>query len=104
MVGERSEAWWVAQHAGQTVGYMFLQKPYLDHLYVRSDWQGRGIGSSLLNKAKTLSPRQLELRDFKRNTNARAFYEAHGFHVVGYTDGQNNENEPDVRYVWISKQ
>jgi ribosomal protein S18 acetylase RimI-like enzyme len=103
-VGDRSEAWWVAQHAGQIVGYMFLQKQYLDHLYVRSGWQGRGIGSSLLNKAKTLSPRQLELRAFKRNTDAQAFYEAHGFHTVGCTDGQNNENEPDVRYVWSSEQ
>jgi hypothetical protein len=47
-----------------------------------------------------LSPHRLELRAFKRNTDAQAFYEAHGFHIVGGTDGQNNEKEPDVLYVW----
>jgi ribosomal protein S18 acetylase RimI-like enzyme len=103
-VGDRSEAWWVAHHAGQIVGYMFLHKQYLDHLYVRSDWQGRGIGSLLLDKAKTLSPRRLELSAFKRNANARSFYEARGFHIIGCTDGQNNEHEPDVQYVWSGGQ
>jgi ribosomal protein S18 acetylase RimI-like enzyme len=99
-VGDQSEAWWAAWHGGRIVGYLFLHKQYLDHLYVRSDWQGRGVGSSLLNKAKTLSPRRLELSTFKRNTNAQEFYKAHGFHIVGCTDGQNYEHEPDVQYVW----
>ena len=37
---------------------------------------------------------------FQRNSNARAFYEAQGFRAVGYTDGRNEENEPDVKYEW----
>jgi ribosomal protein S18 acetylase RimI-like enzyme len=101
-VSDRPEAWWVARHEGQIVGYMFLREEYLDHLYVRSDRQRRGIGSSLLDRARTLSPHRLELRAFERNADARAFYEAHGFHIVGRTDGQNSENEPDVLYVWSS--
>ncbi len=100
IVDDRSKAWWVARHAGQIVGYMFLHAQYLDHLYVRSRWQRRGIGSLLLDKAKALSPRRLELSAFQRNTAARAFYEAQGFHIVGCTDGQNSEHEHVVQYVW----
>ena len=47
-----------------------------------------------------LSPNRLVLRTFQRNAAARAFYEAHGFHAVGCTDGCNEEREPDVQYVW----
>jgi GNAT superfamily N-acetyltransferase len=79
---------------------MLIDGEDLDHLYVRPGWQRRGGGLSLLTKAKALSPRRLELRTFQRNINARAFYEAQGFCAVAYTDGQNEENEPDVQYEW----
>lgn len=99
-VGDRPAAWWVARIEHQIVGYMLLIGENLDHLYVRPDWQRRGVGSSLLNKAKTLSPSRLELWTFQRNTNARAFYETQGFRDVACTDGRNEENEPDVKYEW----
>jgi GNAT superfamily N-acetyltransferase len=79
---------------------MLIDGEDLDHLYVRPGWQRRGVGFSLLTKAKALSPRRLELRTFQRKINARAFYEAQGFCAVAYTDGQNEENEPDVQYEW----
>jgi ribosomal protein S18 acetylase RimI-like enzyme len=100
VVGDRPSAWWVARVGNEIVGYMLIDGEHLDHLYVRPGWQRRGIGLSLLTKAKVLSPRRLELWTFQRNSNARAFYEAHGFHVVECTDGHNEENEPDVKYEW----
>jgi RimJ/RimL family protein N-acetyltransferase len=49
---------------------------------------------------KTLSPNRLTLSTFQRNAKARAFNEAHGFRPVGFTDGDNDANEPDVQYEW----
>ena len=99
-VGARPGAWWVARHAGQIVGYMGIDGENLDHLYVLPGVQRRGVGTSLLCKAKTLSPQRLLLSVFQRNTDATTFYESRGFRVVGFTDGQNEENEPDVQYAW----
>ncbi|MBV8164802.1 MAG: GNAT family N-acetyltransferase [Candidatus Eremiobacteraeota bacterium] len=99
-VGHRPAAWWVATARDKLVGYMLIDGENLDHLYVRPGWQRRGIGLTLLAKAKALSPQRLELWTFQRNRNARAFYEAQGFHAVDCTDGRNEENEPDVKYEW----
>jgi hypothetical protein len=55
---------------------------------------------ALLNEAKAISPQRLELWTFQGNSNARAFYETQGFRAVEYTDGRNEENEPDVKYEW----
>jgi ribosomal protein S18 acetylase RimI-like enzyme len=98
-VGDRPAAWWVARWEGQIVGYMLVHGEDLDHLYVRPGWQRRGIGRALLAKAKALSPQRLVLWTFQRNAAARAFYEAHGFRVVGCSDGRNEEGEPDVQYM-----
>jgi ribosomal protein S18 acetylase RimI-like enzyme len=100
VVADRPSAWWVARVGKEIAGYMLIDGENLDHLYVRPGWQRRGIGLLLLSKAKALSPRRLELWTFQRNTNARAFYEAQGFRAVAYTDGRNEENEPDVKYEW----
>jgi GNAT superfamily N-acetyltransferase len=102
VVGDRPAAWWVACVEDRIVGYMLIDGEDLDHLYVRPDWQRRGVGLSLLNKARALSPQRLQLWTFQRNTNARTFYEARGFRAVECTDGRNEENEPDVRYEWGS--
>jgi GNAT superfamily N-acetyltransferase len=100
VVGKPRGAWWVARHAEDVIGYMLIDCGNLDHLYVRPDWQGRGIGRALLDKAKALSPHRLMLWTFERNINARAFYEAKGFRVMGRAEGRNEENEPDVQYAW----
>lgn len=99
-VGDLAGAWWIARSDEHIVGYMSVFGEYLDHLYVKSGVQRRRIGLTLLTKAKALSPQRLELRAFQRNVNARAFYEAQGFLITGFTDGENDENEPDVKYVW----
>src|SRR5215469_11173907 len=70
VVGDRPAAWWVATAADEVVGYMLIDGENLDHLYVRAGWQRRGIGLSLLTKAKDLSPLRLELWTFQRNRNA----------------------------------
>jgi GNAT superfamily N-acetyltransferase len=99
-VCDRPHAWWVVRHQGQVAAYMLIDGGDLDHLYVGPAYQGQGFGSALLAKAKTLSPRRLELWTFQRNARARAFYEARGFRAIRQTDGKNEEGEPDVQYEW----
>ncbi len=74
---------------------------WIEQLYVLPDAQGRGIGSALLAIAQQGAD-QLQLWTFQRNARARRFYEARGFVSIEETDGgRNEEQEPDVRYLWI---
>jgi ribosomal protein S18 acetylase RimI-like enzyme len=99
IVGDRPSAWWVARQGGRVVGHVLIDGEHLDHLYVHPEAQGCGIGSALLRKARSLSPRRVALVTFQRNASARAFYEKHGFRPLRFTDGENEEGEPDVHYV-----
>ena len=92
---------WVAERDGQIVGFLGLSPGWVDHLYVEPSSQNAGIGASLLEHAKELHPKELQLRAFQRNEGADRFYVRHGFRVVETTDGSvNMEREPDARYVW----
>ena len=92
---------WVAQTDDLVVGMLSLADDWLEQLYVDPDWQRGGIGTLLLSLAKRQAPAGLQLRTFQVNRTAQHFYERHGFQVVERTDGsQNEEHEPDARYVW----
>ncbi|WP_306226665.1 GNAT family N-acetyltransferase [Bosea beijingensis] len=92
---------WVAREAGRILGFLCLDGEDLDQLYLLPGEFRRGIGSSLLAKAKERSPERLHLFTFQRNTAARAFYERHGFRLVDLNDGERNEEgEPDALYEW----
>lgn len=99
-VGDRPSAWWVARRDSRVIGYMLIDGEEVDHLYVHPDSQGQGVGTALLRKAFNLSPRRVLLATAQRNTRARAFYERHGFRATGFTEGDNEEREPDVYYTW----
>ncbi len=91
---------WVAELAGEIVGYVAFRSDWIDHLYIHPDHQGQGIGPALL--AKALEDGQTkQLWAFQQNARARRFYEARGFVAVEFTDGAGNEEKtPDVRYEW----
>ncbi|WP_171166606.1 GNAT family N-acetyltransferase [Streptomyces sp. I05A-00742] len=92
---------WVAVAGDAVVGVMVLDGEDLDQLYLAPAWQRRGLGGRLVGLAKERRPGGLSLWTFEINDAARSFYERHGFVAVERTDGSGNEeNEPDVRYVW----
>jgi ribosomal protein S18 acetylase RimI-like enzyme len=92
---------WLAQVGGTPVGVLVLGADDVDWLFVHPDAQGRGVGSALLDHAKSRRPDGLALWVFESNTSAQRFYERHGFVAVRRTDGADNEeHQPDVRYVW----
>jgi ribosomal protein S18 acetylase RimI-like enzyme len=93
---------WVAEAAGTIAGFAGIEVGWLNHLYVDPARQGEGFGSSLLEQAKALQRRGLQLWVFQQNEGARRFYERNGFQLVELTDGSGNmEREPDARYEWV---
>src|ERR1700722_19851691 len=95
---------WGSFSSQELVGFIAFREVWIDQLYVLPTWQGRHIGTTLLNIAQSRFDR-LSLWTFKRNRNARKFYEKHGFRLVAETDGsRNEEKEPDVLYSWQRNQ
>ena len=82
------------------LGVIALSPGWIDHLSVATSEQGRGVGSGLLRLAQRRTPEDLQLWAFQRNVRARDFYERRGFVELRRTDGENEENEPDVLYRW----
>ena len=92
---------WVAEAAGDVVGYVRMTDTWLDDLYVLPAHAGCGVGSMLLDLVKALRPEGFALWVFEVNTPARAFYARHGLVETERTDGAGNEeHEPDVRMEW----
>lgn len=92
---------WVMERKGRVLGFIALRDSWVNHLYVLPRYQGIGIGTVLLDMAKEISPRSLQLWTFQENLRARTFYGRHGFIEVELTDGAaNEERTPDVRLVW----
>jgi len=89
---------------GQVVAWLDVFDSWVDQLYCHKEFTGRGIGLSLLNHAKGLSPNELMLYTFQVNEGARRFYAREDFIEVEQTDGASNEERaPDVRLLWRPK-
>ena len=97
---------YVAAAGGVLVGMMVLSRDgsfgWIDQLYLHPEAVGRGIGSQLLEEAKTSLSPPIRLYTFQANLGARRFYERHGFRAIEFTDGMGNEEKrPDVLYEWV---
>jgi len=92
---------WVAEHGDRILGLACWYDGWLEQLYVDPAHHNSGTGTALLTHVKKEHPKGLQLWTFQANAGARRFYERHGFVAVEFTDGSGNEeNTPDVRYVW----
>lgn len=83
------------------VGMIAYNEREISQLYIHIDYQGFGIGQTLLDKAKEQSSGRLSLYTFEVNENARRFYEKNGFKIIS-RGHENEENLPDILYEWIS--
>lgn len=84
---------------GTIVGFLCLEGPLIDQLFVAPQHQKQGVGSQLLDDAKSHCPKGLSLHTFQANRSARGFYEKRGFRAIGFGISEA-EGEPDVTYVW----
>jgi putative acetyltransferase len=88
----------VATDADKPIGFIAYKQDWISHLYILPDHHRKGIGTELLSYATNAYP-YLQLWTFQRNTQARRFYEKHGFKATIFTNGEGNEEkEPDLMY------
>jgi GNAT superfamily N-acetyltransferase len=81
------------------VGIIAFSDQEVAQLYILPGWQGQGIGTRLLQRALARADR-LTLATFQVNAEARAFYARHGFTETAWSDGDNQEGQPDVQMQW----
>ena len=93
---------WLAVDGNEIVGLLALGEHKVDQLHVEPRWQGRGVGTALLDRAEELAAEGLMLFTHQRNERARAFYERRGFRAVRFGESPPPESEPDVKYAWDS--
>ena len=91
---------WVATFDERVVAYLAMNGTYVDRLYVDPREWRKGWGTQLVNFAKQVSPRGLELHTHQANLVARALYERHGFRAVKFGLSPPPESAPDVEYHW----
>jgi ribosomal protein S18 acetylase RimI-like enzyme len=87
---------------GELVGFVAASTESVAQLHVRVGFQRRGIGTKLLEWAKTQSAGSLWLYTFQRNRGACAFYERNSFTPVarGFEPVWQLE---DVKYRWSAR-
>lgn len=98
---------WVVEQNVVIIGMMAIAEEqsvnWIEQLYVLPKATGQGAGSLLVAKAKSLNL-PIRLRTFQENLGARRFYERHGFKIIEFADGSENEEHcPDMLYEWNSE-
>ena len=97
------EVWLMEDADSQPLAVLILDGSWVDQLYVEPTCTGMGLGSRLIELAKSRRPTGLELWTFVTNTGAQRFYRRHGFVVAETTDGSRNEEQaPDIRFIWVA--
>jgi len=92
---------WVITTEERPAALLVLDHGWIDQLYVEPSVTGRGLGSRLVELAKSRRPAGLQLWTFATNVGAQRFYVRHGFTAVEATDGSGTEEKaPDVRFLW----
>ena len=89
----------LAVRGEELVGFLAASSESIAQLYVRVGFHRQGIGTQMLEWAKSESAGSLWLYTFQRNHGACAFYERHGFIEIerGFEPKWQLE---DVKYRW----
>lgn len=97
----------VVERDNEIIGMMALstaeETGWINQLYLHPSVVGQGIGTKLIERAKTELGSPIRLYTFQENQKAIRFYEQHGFKAIQYGDGSGNEeNCPDILYEWYA--
>lgn len=82
----------------EIMGFIGLNKEYIEGIFVLDQYQKRGIGKALLNHVKAKNE-HLSLNVYQKNLNAILFYQREGF-CIQYEDVDKNTGEKEYRMVW----
>ena len=89
---------YVDEEDGKIRGFIGITQGYIAGIFVSGDYQAQGIGSQLLDKAKTLYP-SLTLSVYAKNDRAVSFYLRKGFKIIKeQKDESTNEQEYVMQY------
>lgn len=79
-------------------GFVGLKGNYIAGIFIKEEFQSKGIGGKLISFLKTFKP-ELILNVYEQNENAVGFYEKHGFQI-----SQKNEEEEtghiEYQMIW----
>ncbi len=97
----------VATRGDAVVGMMVLSRDgesgWIDQLYLHPEHVGQGLGTLLLDRAKSTLGSPIRLYSFARNHDAQRFYERNGFTALSHGDGSGNEEHcPDTLFEWLA--
>jgi ribosomal protein S18 acetylase RimI-like enzyme len=90
----------VVRHEQAIVAFLASTPECVSQLYVRVQNIGQGLGTQLIETAKTESRGSLWLYTFAQNTYARRFYERHGF-VELERESENMYKLEAIKYKWL---
>lgn len=91
---------YIAIYNKKVIGIIAFNDHEINQLYIHIDYQGKGLGKSLLELAKANSKGRLTLFTFEVNKKAQSFYEENGFKIIG-RGYENEENLDDIKYEWV---
>lgn len=80
------------------VGFIGINENYIEGIFVDTNNQCNGIGTSLLNKVKE-NRNNLTLSVYKKNINAINFYKKNGFAITSESI-EENTNEVEYTMTW----
>ena len=91
----------LAETGGALIGFVTIDPKtmYLDQIVVAPEHWGSGVALMLLEEAKRISPRGIDLLVNKDNSRAIGFYEKHGFRYAG-EDKNPVSGRPVNRMSW----
>lgn len=80
------------------IGFIGINKNYIEGIFIKEEYQNKGVGSKLLNYIKNLY-NELYLNVYKNNDNAIEFYKKHNFNIIKeQIDKNTNEIELVMQY------
>ena len=80
------------------VGFLGVDKNYIEGIFIEENNQSKGVGTSLLNTVKE-NRSNLKLNVYKKNTNAISFYKKKGF-VITSENIDKNTGEKEYTMTW----
>lgn len=89
---------YVWEEKGELQGFVGLTGDYIAGIFVRSQSQGSGIGTRLLDRAKR-ERKELRLHVYRKNERAVRFYQREGFQVES-EDIDKNTGEAECLMRW----
>ncbi len=84
---------YIAKNNNTLLGFVSMMDEYLAAIFIRTNMQGLGIGSELINHVKEIRKR-IQLKVYKKNVKSIEFYKKKDFRIISESiDNDTGEQE-----------